>query len=42
MTEENVAERFPALNLPGQVLQVIVLVLYGSILLKISCEDERY
>jgi len=36
MTEENVAERFPALNLPGQVLQVIVLVLYGSILLKIS------
>lgn len=42
MTNENLVAVLPGLNLPGQILQVAALLLYGGVLIKIACEDERY
>lgn len=42
MTNETVAGLWPELNLPGQILQLAVLLIYGGILMKISCQEERY
>ena len=42
MTNENLVAVLPGLNLPGQILQVATLLLYGGVLIKIACEDERY
>lgn len=42
MTNENLVAVLPGLNLPGQILQVATLLLYGGVLIKIVCEDERY
>lgn len=42
MTNENLVSVLPGLNLPGQILQVATLLLYGGVLIKIACEDERY
>lgn len=42
MTEETVVGWFPGLNLPGQILAALVSLIYGGILLKISCVNQRY
>lgn len=42
MTNETVFGLWPELNLPGQMIQLAVLLIYGGILMKISCQEERY
>ena len=42
MTHEIAVEMVPALYIPGMILDVTVLTVYGVILLKLASEEERY
>ena len=42
LTTETLAGAFPALRLPGQLLTVLASLAYGLILLKLTCENDRY
>ncbi|MBQ8238313.1 MAG: DUF3795 domain-containing protein [Oscillospiraceae bacterium] len=42
MTHEMAVEMVPALYIPGMILDVTVLTVYGVILLKLASEEERY
>ena len=42
MVNENIAGLFPALLVPGQILQTVCQLIYGAILIKVSNWDSRY
>ena len=42
MTNENVSAAFPALYLPGMVLNILCTLAYGLILLKLGREEDSY
>ena len=42
MVDENIASLFPALLVPGQILQTVCQLIYGAILIKVSNWDSRY
>ena len=42
MVNENIASLFPALFVPGQILQTVCQLIYGAILIKASDWDSRY